>query len=365
MLLLQTLIFGNNVVVNNDLLTPFIITNSNSNSNTYSILSSINESNINLFPQRTNSIQTTDSMQTTDSIHTIDSIQSTDSIQTMDSIQTTNSIQSVDSGQTMNSIQSVDSGQTADSSQSVDSSQTIDSMQNMNLIKSKHNLMSEDIINNEINLLKNNKLTNLFIDDNIYKIDNILNKNYTVADDDDNELITDPNTRIIFIEKNNNKDIINKVSNMSILNNIHHESTDDFIIFSNLALLSKIEPNQKLVVEPIYNNKYGENTKSYKINFEIKIDNSYVPKLTRWYYSQGRNETIDAINELINISIKQFFIYKKLNNNIDAYKYYYLLENSKLGLFNLKLTYNSDNNSMANIENILEIINDFTFKNTI
>ena len=213
----------------------------------------------------------------------------------------------------------------------------------------------------------NHKKNNNVVDEN-----NVFDKTYMinvtkkyVNIDDDSELITDPNTIISFTnKKSHNKHMTNESLNTQAIDNIYHMSTSDFIILSNLTLLSKIRPYQKLLIEPIYNNKNNEKTESYKINFEIKIDNSYVPRFTRWYYSQGRNETINAINSLIDISIEQFFIHKKLNCNIDVNKYYNLLNSSKSGLSNLKLTYNSDHNSISSIEKILEKINNFITDNT-
>jgi hypothetical protein len=89
-----------------------------------------------------------------------------------------------------------------------------------------------------------------------------------------------------------------------------------------------------------------------------------MPKLTRWYYSQGRNETIYAINNLIDVSIEQFFLYKKLNNIVETNKYFNLLENCKIGLSNLKITYSTDSDIIQEIDKILGKINDFTCSNS-
>lgn len=285
----------------------------------------------------------------------------------------------------------------------------MDSAQSYNLTNSKINLISDNMIkiNNDTNLLENDKSANSFINNvincknkknivinkNIYTTDNFITKNVNdtklfdknnvvnidnvsgkiclnktiknYINDDDSELIRDPDTVIALTEKISQNEHIIKKSLNTTTENIHHMSNSDFIILSNLTLLSKIRPHQKLLVEPIHNKNEKKITKCSKINFEIKIDNSYVPRFTRWYYSQGRSETIVAINDLIDASIEQFLIHKNSNNNIDRNKYYCLLENSKKGLSNLKITYNSDHISVSSIDKMLEKINEFTLNNIV
>jgi hypothetical protein len=163
---------------------------------------------------------------------------------------------------------------------------------------------------------------------------------------DESELIT--NTKLVInLKKETNNTIKNVLSQ-----NIYDESSDDLIILANLSFLSKIEPGQKIFV--VYNEKN-------KINFELKIDSSYVPKLTRWYYSQGRNETIEILKKLIELSITQFNIHYKNNNTVEITNYKTLLQKSILGLNNLKITYNSDITILEELDLIIirikEIIN--------
>jgi hypothetical protein len=161
---------------------------------------------------------------------------------------------------------------------------------------------------------------------------------------DDSELITD--TNLVIKLKNETQNI--KVP----IQNIYNSTSDDLIILANLSFLSKIEPGQKIFVS------YNDNN---KINFELKIDNSYVPKITRWYYSQGRNETIEILKKLIDLSIEQFNMHIKFNNTIEMSNYKNLLQKSMSGLSNLKITYNSDKIVLKELDIIItkikEIIN--------
>jgi len=394
LLLFPTLLFGHNFFINNDFPDSYAPTNSDVNF----VSTSIDEPNLNSSLKTVDSIQTTDSIKTIDIIQSMESFKTNDSIQTTDSIKTIDIIQSMESFKTNDSIRTTDSVQTMNSFQTTDSIQSVDSAQTFNLIESnidlntKINLISENIAktNNDKsansfidNIIKSKKCTNvtnmynkeIHNTDNtndINKINNFNNINNNDINDEDSELIRDTNIVINFREKiSENKHIINngpvvKNEPIKIPNDeyIRHMSTEDFIILSNLTLLSKIKPLQKLLIEPINYKNDKHNGKLSKINFEIKIDNSYVPRLTRWYYSQGRNETIVAVNSLIDVSIEQFFLHKNYNNNINAHKYFNLLESSKIGLKNLKSTYNTDHNSSSNIENILEKINKFMEINT-
>lgn len=132
-----------------------------------------------------------------------------------------------------------------------------------------------------------------------------------------------------------------------------YSSEDDFLILSNLTLLSKIQKYEKLIILK------NEDNINAKIDFEIKIDNSYVPSVSRWIYGYGRNATIEFINKLIDIAIQQYLEEKKKNNKINMNKYVSLLESSKLGLSNLKFTYSDDQTITSNIDIIIDKIDIF------
>lgn len=160
---------------------------------------------------------------------------------------------------------------------------------------------------------------------------------------DDSEIITDINTVIKIKEQDN---IRKSMSTGNIYNN-----TDDLLILANLNFLSKIEINQKIFI--VYNEKNN------KINFELQIDNSYVQKISRWYYNQGRDKTIETLKILINISIEQLLLHIKLNNTIEIINYRILLKSSLNGLNNLKITYNIDKWIIDEIDLIIQKINEF------
>jgi hypothetical protein len=120
---------------------------------------------------------------------------------------------------------------------------------------------------------------------------------------------------------------------------------DDFLILSNLSLLTKIKQEEKIYI--IRNNSIN------KINFEINIDKSYIPKFSRWFNNQGKNETIDVLNKLIDVSIEQYLFYSEKNDNITMNKYKNLLKGTITGLSNLKFTYKNDELVINNIDNII------------
>jgi len=231
---------------------------------------------------------------------------------------------------------------------------------NSNLTISK--LVMEDIINKkksltldnyspicEIKKTESNKSTSsnssncsncsgLIINKQQSFINNIIN-NVIDIDEKDNEFIYSE----ININLNNNikeKNEINKNNNFK----------EDFIIISNLNLLSKLEPKQKLFINSVDNN---ENI----LGFELMIDNSYVQNVSRWYYKQNRENTINHIKKLIEISINKINFYKLNDNLVEVYKYNLALDNSINGLKNLKITYQKDENIIKELEQIIENIN--------
>jgi hypothetical protein len=148
---------------------------------------------------------------------------------------------------------------------------------------------------------------------------------------------------------------INKIKEMNKIipkNNIYNIKSDDLLIISNLILLSKLEPNQKICV-------IEKTDKTGLITFELKIDNSYIPKLSRWYNKQNRRESIKIITKLIDISIKQYNIHKDNNSELEIKKYEETIRKTTTGLKNLKMTYEKDIQTIKEIDNIIEKIEKF------
>ena len=155
------------------------------------------------------------------------------------------------------------------------------------------------------------------------------------------------------------KEIINKAEkkeeDLYNKNNIE-ESIDNFIILSNLTLLSKVQKYDKLIIK--------KKTNKSDINFEIQIDNSYLPSIKRFFYGYDRDKTIEYLNKLINYGIEKYNEEKKKDNNIAMNKIAMnklasLIESSKLGLSNLKITYNADQSITSKIDIIIDTIDVF------
>jgi hypothetical protein len=143
-------------------------------------------------------------------------------------------------------------------------------------------------------------------------------------------------------------DELNKVEQMI---NIVEENIDSFIILSNLTLLSKVQKYEKLIIKKRQNKN--------DINFEIQIDNSYLPSIKRFLYGNDRDKTIEYLNKLINYGIEKYNEEKKKDNKIGMNKIASLLESSKLGLSNLKITYNTDQSITSKIDIIIDTIDVF------
>jgi len=156
----------------------------------------------------------------------------------------------------------------------------------------------------------------------------------------------------------NMKEIINKAEKKDdelnkmdeLINNVEG-NIDNFIILSNLTLLSKVQKYEKLVIKKRQNK--GD------INFEIQIDNSYLPSIKRFFYGDDRDKTIEYLNKLINYGIEKYNEEKKKDNKIGMNKIASLLESSKLGLSNLKITYNTDQSITSKIDIIIDTIDVF------
>ena len=151
------------------------------------------------------------------------------------------------------------------------------------------------------------------------------------------------------------KEIINKAEKKENDNfhpeSIIEENIDNFIILSNLTLLSKVQKYDKLIIK--------KKTNKSDINFEIQIDNSYLPSIKRFLYGNDRDKTIEYLNKLINYGIDKYNEEKKNDNKIAMNKIASLLESSKLGLSNLKITYNTDQSITSKIDIIIDTIDVF------
>lgn len=136
-------------------------------------------------------------------------------------------------------------------------------------------------------------------------------------------------------------------------NNINDENIkfDNDILIKNLYILSILKIKQKLFINNIMINN--------KIIFEISIDDSLLPQISRWYYKQNRTNTINTIDNLIDSAILRINYYKYLKNEEQILKLINLLQNSITGLINLKITYETDNKFTLKITKIINKINDF------
>ena len=137
-------------------------------------------------------------------------------------------------------------------------------------------------------------------------------------------------------------------NNTNISTNIPVDIFNDHLLINNLSILSHIEKYQKLSV--IYDNTNN------KLNFQIQIDDSYFPQLSRWYYNQNRTNTISIVDNLIDYSLQQYAYYTDTNNEKYIKKYNSLLNNAQKGLLNLKITYESDIENSFKIGKIIEKI---------
>jgi hypothetical protein len=239
-----------------------------------------------------------------------------------------------------------------------DSISTVDLIKNLDSIKSQTSVQSSsteisDYESTSPLVLKEENTNSMF--------KNIILNKLKKEEYEDSELIMDTN---IMLNINKNKiDKINQNKKEQKINNdynnthIYDIESNDFLIISNLILISKLEPKQKLFVN------YSQNFKNSVIPFELKIDDSYIPKLSRWYYSQNRNDTISALEKLIDVSIEQFTMHRNMNNTVDVKKYFYIYKNSLIGLNNLKITYCADEITSKGIENIIEKIKNVIDKN--
>jgi len=117
-------------------------------------------------------------------------------------------------------------------------------------------------------------------------------------------------------------------------------------IIINLKVLEKLDKNQKLITRQSY------------LNIEPQ---SIVPEFVRrWNRQDNRNETLKKINEIVNNAIT--FLNDKNITERQNYDLIYYLENSLIGVCNLKQTYSTCSQTCARldvltdkIKNILKI----------
>jgi hypothetical protein len=120
---------------------------------------------------------------------------------------------------------------------------------------------------------------------------------------------------------------------------------------NNLVVLTDLGLYQKLYINYITTNN--------KLNFEIIIDNSYLPQFSRWYYNQSRVNTINTIDNLIDMTIEQINFYKYSKNEELLNKFNNLLKKSVYGLTNLKITYDCDSEHSHKIAKIINKISEY------
>lgn len=173
----------------------------------------------------------------------------------------------------------------------------------------------------------------------------------------DSEIITNPTNITLNLKSDNTNMEDNNIRKCVSTSNIYDLKSDDLLIMSNLTFLSIIKPHQKIIIKNTNNNNNN------KINFEFEIDNSFIPNITRWYYKQGRNETINSLNILIDVSIEQLNIHKNFNNIVEIANYKNLLEKSLFGLNNLKETYKTDSKISSQLDTIISKITNIIKKN--
>lgn len=178
------------------------------------------------------------------------------------------------------------------------------------------------------------KMTNSYLPINTEKVICFEKK-----EDDNQEIIKEDEENKIIEEIK--EDIENKELNK-------YELQNDELLIKNLEILINLNINQKLYINYLDNNN--------KLNFEILFDESYFPQLSRWYYSQNRNITINTIEKLINLTIEQLNTYKEMSNEELVKNYKNLLNKSINGLNNLKITYETDEESILKLNNIIIFI---------
>ena len=122
------------------------------------------------------------------------------------------------------------------------------------------------------------------------------------------------------------------------------------ILHTNLVLLSKIQPGDKLL--------YNSNI--------LNIDRSYLQFVRRWYNSIDRLKTTQNINTIIDqtfmaidkiLGDESYMTLSSETRDLLLQRFNLELKNSVNGLINLKTTYYDDNSIVSSIDVIIENIN--------
>jgi hypothetical protein len=139
-------------------------------------------------------------------------------------------------------------------------------------------------------------------------------------------------------------------------------------IFINLNILSKIKPYDKIYINKnnlisieynsafqglfrfLYNNSREKNLTNLILFYQNIFD--YVDEVLNSQYLNS-----ELIHDYINKDNEEFF---KIYNNLDKLNYY--LENSSIGIKNLKKTYSSDIVTDSKLDIIINNINLYTHK---
>jgi hypothetical protein len=196
----------------------------------------------------------------------------------------------------------------------------------------------EDIVDNKTENETNNKT--------IDKLNDTIGKNN--SDENNKEIISNKNINIKIIEKIKINDINNKEDNT--INMTEKNMTDILRTFTNinsrLEVLAKLEGGYKIWVDvdPITGNKI------------FSIDNSYVPSLTRYLYSQSREKVINTIIDDTNYIQTNF---SELNEHTKTVLKYNI--NAALqGIGNMKQTYSSNSDYTEKLKLVMETLKKYT-----
>lgn len=189
-------------------------------------------------------------------------------------------------------------------------------------------------LNDEIIIHHVNTWSKINIQDNNKENDN---------NNDNKEMVNEKN------DENENEDDLEIITDINTILRINNKMDDsDYIILSNLSLLTKINKNQKIFVETRKQDKI--------IDFELKIDDSMILNLSRWYHNQCRYKTINKINVLIEKSLIQYDLHKNNNNKLMIKEYDNIFQKIPDGLNNLKNTYKDDILIVNELSNIINTI---------
>ena len=168
---------------------------------------------------------------------------------------------------------------------------------------------------------------------------NILNEsliNINNSENNENCKISENNLNKNYIEYNFNNNFNNNENENNNENNYNKDELDNILL--KLNIISQLKENDKLVVN----------------NNDFKIDNNNFQFVKRWYYSENRENTLNKLNEIIDITFK--FIENNHINKI-LQRILFSLKSCINGINSLKLTYKNDVNIITKIDLLIENIN--------